>query len=144
MTNVKIMSVFAIVAIAAIMGLASTTPAYAATKVLDEKFDNNITGPEFACGAVSFELNNKGHFVIWDNDKYSFKSITKSIMLDADGNIVGRTIGTISDIGTFGDAPQILQNHAMAICEKTGQILNLQFGYTLHKDGTMIFHGVTP
>ena len=142
MINTKVMSVFTIIAIAAMMSAASIIPAYAATKVLDDDFDIDFVQFAPACGQIALvDGNIKGHIIIWDNNKFNFSAVENDVLLDNLGNKIGTAHATLNEVGTFGDAPQVFQFNVKITCDGSGQESNLHSGLTLHKDGTITPHG---
>jgi len=140
-TKPKLLPLFVIVAVAAMMGTASIAPAYAAQKTTDTKFNIDYTYEVIVCEqVVQADVNNKGHFIIWDNNKFNFKTTIVWKFTDASGNNVGHHTGTNSQHGTIGDTPQVYQVNGITTCAGTGQVSYHHFGVTLHKDGTVNIH----
>jgi len=142
MGKTKLLPLFVIVSVAAIMGTASIAPAYAAQKEVDDRFDFDLTFVTSICGqVVQADVNIKGRFIIWDNDKFMFKSTNNSKFTDASGKKVARLTETSINVGTFGDAPVVLQVGGVVTCAGTGLVGTFQLGSTIHKDGSFNFHG---
>ena len=142
MGKTKLLPLFVIVSVAAIMGTASIAPAYAAQKVVDDRFDDDITFVTSICGqTVQADVNMKGRFILWDNDKFILKSTNNSKFTDASGKKVARLTDISINVGTIGDAPVVVQFSKVVTCAGTGLVDTFQFGATVHKDGSVNFHG---
>ena len=141
MTNKNVMSVFAIVAVAAMMGAASIAPAYAATKLVDDKIDNSGSFAGFECGVpVTINFDQTGHVTVWDNGKFNAKIFTKYVLDDLNGDKVGVAHDTFSQVGEFGDLPFVEQQNFSFTCEGSGLDASFHAGFTVHRDGSVTNH----
>ena len=141
MTNTKVLSVFAIVAVAAMMGVASIAPAYAAQKLVDDKINIEGSFPSFQCGVpVDINFKNTGQVTIWDNGKFNAKVFTNYVLTDLNGDKVGVAHDTFSEVGEFGDLPIVRQSNFNFTCEGSGVQTSFHAGITLHRDGSVSNH----
>ena len=141
MFKIKLLPLFVILVVA-MMGVTSIAPAYAAKKVIDNKFDNDYNFPRFICGQITVaDVNQKGHVVVWDNNKYSAEVNTEWIFTDPiTGELVGKAHKTLINVGDFDDSPRVIQSNTVVTCVGSGNVFDLHFGFTLHKDGTVTSH----
>jgi len=104
------LAVFAIVAIAAMMGAASVAPAYAATVI--EDINTSIAPPTFQfyqtiCNAypVYLTLTSTLNEKLWDNDKEQRVTVTNIIFTDTVGDTIGTGTATRNEIVNFQSTP---------------------------------------
>jgi len=142
------LAVFAIVAIAVMMGAASVAPAYAAKKDFVESVHMTDSFPSNVCGvSVQVEKKVNGHFTIWDNGKFKFNTTTIKKFFDGDDNLVGHSSTATNMQGTFGDGPISSQDNGMVICLNGADNERTRDGFTIHRDGSVIVmndHGNEP
>ena len=98
MTNTKFFSVFAIVAVAAMMGAASIAPAYAAAKTSTHEETKDLIGPVGAiCDSASVDLfvETNVFTIEWNNGHFKIHSDFKFTLYDTStGDLVGTIPGS--------------------------------------------------
>jgi hypothetical protein len=139
MTNKKIFSVFAIVAVAAIMGVSSIAPALAERTVKTTDFNETIVLPDFSpngdCGENGalrvFHINAK----TWNNGKIVFhidiESFLFSFSFGSGLTLVGTSTTVVNFVGDLDDLPVMLQANATVECEDGSTPVNEHFGFTV-------------
>jgi len=142
MTKTKLLPLFVIVAVAAMMGTASIAPAYAAQKVTDTSSKTSGSFLAIVCGQlVDATFKTLSRFVLWDNDQFKTHSKTSFKLTDT---VTGALVGTVNSVsnnqGDFVDLPVSVQRNQNVTCAGTGQISNFNSGLTIHKDGSITFH----
>ncbi len=149
MTNTKILSVFAIVAVAAMMGVSSIAPAYAAQKVVDDRteFHSEFSFVGTTCGITSvFTVQqwSVDFIKIWSNDHYKIHSETVVIVTDDnDGDAVVLNIESVfNQQGNFSNNPQSIQYNEEGLCADGTTFSSVHVGSTLHRDGTQTDHHI--
>jgi len=141
MTKTKILALFAIVAVAAMMGTASITPAYAAQKVADRSSKETISDNGLLCGElVQIDGFFLSRFIQWDNDKFVLHFNFNVVLTDASGKGVGTWSGVFYQQGDSGDLPVSFQSNSKVTCKNAPNSIS-NFGAILHKDGSVTFHG---
>ena len=145
MTNTKYFSVFAIVAVAAIMGVASIAPALAERTVKTN--DLNVTFPvlDFSpaglCGddiaLRTIHIQTKE----WNNGKVVFHINVDSLLGDfGAGELVGTSSFVLNFVGDTDDFPLVLQANATVECVDGSTPLNEHFGFTVDRNGEVHPH----
>lgn len=132
----------------AILVSATTSPAFAATKV------TNVTNPIFfefdfddtICGITSnFHFVESGieFFKIWDNDHYKFHLDDTVVLTDNNngGALVASSEFTFNQQGNFSNQPESVQINFEASCADGSDAFSCHIGATLHRDGTITEHG---
>jgi len=152
-----ILAVFAIVAIAAMMGAASVAPAYAAVTlevndidIGEQKENTGFPSAAFRCGE-----NNLTHIFQttkitkeWSNNKLSSQTITKTEFFNSGGDSVMKGMETRSEVGEFFEKPfkTITQDNNKFWCtngetDTTFEINDHAGSTTIYnKDGTVLIH----
>ena len=148
MTNTKILSVFVIVAVAAMMGVSAIAPAYAAQKVVNERVETHVEFPVIGtlCGITSdftVEQWTNSFVIIWDNGH--FKAHVDQLIIvtdDNDGDALVLTIETAQNQqGNFGaETTQSFQVNEEGLCADGTVFSSEHGGFTLHRDGTFNLH----
>jgi len=152
------LAVFAIVAIAAMMGVASVAPAYAAKVVIDTDEDLPIKiGQQRTCGLAilfwnetrteTFTLWDNGHFkmsVSWEKEFFASKADrTSGENLIATETSLTKEQGWFDDDGyqdgdgTHVDEVVTIQDKSRTICLNGEDNFKTHYVFILHKDGTM-------
>jgi len=141
------LAVFAIVAIAAMMGAATVAPAFAGNSktTFDTGGDFKIF-EIFGCGViVDVDGESKGSITTWDNGKMQIKTNTKLTLIDRETReIVGKGVSTSSFNISSKELPQTLQENTNINCINGESNEKVHTGFTVHKDGiSMTFHGMS-
>jgi len=145
------LAVFAIVAVAAMMGAASVAPAYAAKLEVNTTDVNSVDFPFPAsveiCGAtyvtMSVTITTKLH--MWDTGKVKLHQVTATTFTDADGNILGTGKAVFNEITKAGKLPMSISQENIKYSCTNGESLpsiNDHYGHTtkINKDGTITHH----
>jgi len=148
MTNTKILSVFVIVAVAAMMGVSAIAPAYAAQKLVNEREETHVDFPISGelCGITSdftVEQWTTIFTIIWDNGHFKFHINQLTIVTDDnDGDAVVLTIEIAQNQqGNFGvGTTQSVQLNEDGLCTDGTVFSSEHNGATLHRDGTITLH----
>ena len=149
MINTKILSVFVIVAVAAMMGVSAIAPAYAAQKDVNERdeFHDEFPFSGTLCGITSdFTVEQwvSTFTIIWDNGHFKFHAEVLIIVTDDnDGDAVVLTIEQVlNQQGNFGEGEvQSVQFNEEGLCADGTTFSSEHSGATLHRDGTVTVHG---
>ena len=153
MTNTKVLSVFAIVAVAAMMGASTIAPAYAAQKFIDFK-EQSETPAGFAvnlCGEVVVELtiSTNTFLKVWDNQKFKFHDDAQINLYSLGGALVGTAPlqslniqGDLDDFPISGNFNQGGDGECLDGTTFTAFPAD-HCGATLQKDGELIEHSVS-
>ena len=154
MTKTKILSVFTIVAVAAMMGVSAIAPAYAAQKIINEHEENEIlafvVGNPCGDGDVLVTFYTNEFIKAWDNDKFKFHSSAQfNLYAIPSLELVGTVpVQSINIQGDLVDLPISGNFNAGG----DGECLNgttfpaspeFHCGNTLQKDGDLIDHSVS-
>ena len=156
MTNktTKFLSVFAITAVAVMMGVSSIAPAYAAQKVINfhEEDENLAFFALNPCGAgvVGVTIATNTFLKAWDNEKFKFHDSAQFNIYTLAGVLVGSApLQAINVQGDLGDFPISGNFNAGG----DGECLNgttfpniigeFHCGNTLQKNGDLIEHGAS-
>ncbi len=140
------LAVFAIVAIAVMMGAASVAPAYAAPdkKVYDEKIKVNdtIDVGGVICGESGATADRKinGHITVWTNGNFNFQSTIMKKFFDSDGEAIGHSSAKVHIQDAVNGGPLKIQDSTKVICSNGAPNDADHFGITIHKDGSVNFH----
>ena len=148
MTNTKILSVFVIVAVAAMMGVSAIAPAYAAQKEVNERdeFHDEFPFSGEVCGITSDFTVEQWFFAfstIWDNGHFKFHSEIMIILTDDNNNdAVVVTIEAVENLqGNFNSGEtQSIQFNEEGLCGDGTTFSSIHSGATLHRDGTITVH----
>jgi len=142
------LAVFAIVAIAAMMGAASVAPAYAAklevntTDVIEVNFP--FPASVEICGETSVEMivviTTKLH--MWDTGKVKLHQETATTFTDADGNIIGTGKSVLNEMTKADKLPMSISQENNKFSCTNGESLpsiNDHYGHktTIDKDGNI-------
>ena len=153
MTNKKILPVFAIVAVAAMMGVSSIAPAYAAQKVINFHEEAEtfafVTGNPCGDGFVFVTIATNTFLKAWDNGKFKFHDDAQFNLYVIGPVLVGTVpLKAINIQGDLDDLP-ISGNFNTG---GDGECLNgttfpafdeFHCGNTLQKHGDLIDHSVS-
>jgi len=149
------LAVFAIVAIAAMMGAASVAPAYAAKKTVDivVALDDTTGDQRDICGFGLVKLNwfksETRTFTLWDNGHFKLSfTWEKEYYEKADTdklNLIATASSTTKKQGSFEDPEDlseviILTEKSLVKCKNGEPSEVTHSGFTLHKDGTVTVH----
>ena len=137
------LAVLAIVAIAAMMGASSIAPAFAGSKTtIDTSGDFKIF-KIMGCGViVDVDGESKSSMTFWDNGKVQIKKTTKLTLIDRDTReIVGKGVSTSSFNISSKELPMTSQENTNINCINGESNEKVHTGFTIHKDGSMTFHG---
>ena len=142
MTNTNFLAVFAIVAIAAMMGAASIAPAYAAQKIIDTHTkDTGFFGTNVCGTFVVGELHINTHFRLWDNGHHKFHSTINGEMFDfVTGAFVADVTQVLNSSGGATTLPFVLQDSFNVECAD-GTTEGFHFGITIDENGKAHVHG---
>ena len=150
MTNTKILSVFVIVAVAAMMGVSAIAPAYAerVTKDVNERDETHSEFPFSGelCGITSdftVEQWTTTFAMIWSNGQFKAHIDQLSIVTDDnDGDALVLTIQIAqNNQGNFGAGEvQSIQLNEEWLCADGTVFSSDHNGATLHRDGTITLH----
>ena len=104
------LAVFAIVAIASMMGAASVAPAYADTLIVDEV--TQITPPTFQfyqtiCNVypVYLTLTSTTTYQEWDDNKINRLTVTNIVITDTVGDTIGTGTETRTETWAYNNSP---------------------------------------
>ena len=145
------LAVFAIVAIAAMMGAATVAQAYAAKLEVNttDVVEVNFPFPAFVeiCGETSVEMivviTTKLH--MWDTGKVKLHQETATTFTDADGNIIGTGKAVLNEMTKADKLPMSISQENNKFSCTNGESLpsiNDHFGHTtkIDKDGNITHH----
>jgi len=143
------LAVFAIVAIAAMMGAASVAPAYAApkdavTKDVDKTTVEPKTGVQRECGTEYLAFNeirttkgkiwSNGHFkmsVSWEKEFFAITDVNQEVLL-------ATASSSTTEQGQFdGDTIRIVQDKSKVTCLNGGESSKTHYVYTLSRSGNI-------
>ena len=155
MTKTKILSVFVIVAVAAMMGASSIAPAYAAQKVVnfheeDEDFISLAPNP-CGDGLVAAILVTNTFLKAWDNGKFKLHDDAEIILIAQGPTLVGTIpLNALNIQGDLDDLP-ISGNFNLGgdgECADGTTFENpiadeFHCGATVQKDGDVVDHAVS-
>jgi len=133
------------------------TPASAATKVLDVRFQNIVEEIPFPllvtiCGvtdtfSAEFFTNNV-QIVIWDNGRFQFQSTNSISVWDSSGVLIARDRFAGHEVQGTGGLPLTVVLNILARCTTQsvtpGVLCSFQFGFTFSEDGTLREEHGTP
>ena len=145
------LAVFAIVAIAAMMGASSVAPAYAAKPIVNT---NDKVGPiEFPfpasveiCGVtnLTFLTTLITNFKEWANGKIKMHLVTQTSFVDQDGNVVAAGTAVANEISKSDNThPKITQDNTSFSCTNGESDPENEFNFhngmtvTFDKDGSI-------
>jgi len=143
------LAVFAIVAIAAMMGVASVAPAYAAKKDVDT--NETVTTTPVARGVcgVAFLDTVKVRtdiITIWDNGHYKMSvSFEKKFYAQDDvnqENLIAYETSSTKDQGTFNGDSEVIttQDKSKLICYNGEEGMKTHYVFTLSRSGNISEH----
>jgi len=145
------LAVFAIVAIAAMMGASTVAPAYAAKLTVNTTDVAEMDFPYPAsveiCGATSVKMlvviTTKLH--MWDTGKVKLHQETATTFTDADGNIIGTGKSVLNEMTKANKLPMSISQENNKFSCTNGESLpsiNDHFGHTttIDKDGNIKHH----
>ena len=134
----------------AILVSATTSPAFAATKVtntsipffFEEDFDGTI------CGITSnFHLVDSGQefMKVWSNDHYKYHADENIVFTDNNngGALVASLELSFNIQGNFTNQPESIQYNAVFVCADGTTLDTIHVGNTLHRDGTVTDHHIS-
>jgi len=143
------LAVFAIVAIAAMMGAATVAPAYAAKLEVNNtdvsEMDYPFPASVVICGATSVTQHSvitmKVH--MWDTGKVKLHQVTATTFIDSEGNIVGTGKSVLNEITNTDKLPlKISHENDKFSCTngESSPSWNNHYGIitTVDKDGNVI------
>jgi len=155
MNKTKLLPLFVIVAVAAMMGAASIAPTYAAQKTTDTHDTSEVLagGLGAQCGSASTNLFVKSNSFtkVWDNGKMKTHASVKFTLYDVStgvlvGTIPGQVINFQGDTSALPISIQINAGGTGTCTDGTPlpfQIIEpFHCGFTVQRDGDVIAHNV--